>query len=56
MRASMLTALSKVVPSHLMDPKLFDFTKLQSGTGDVEAELDLALGHTDSEPALVAIA
>src|SRR6266702_4195977 len=25
-RASMLTALSKVVPSHLMDPKLFDFT------------------------------
>ena len=54
-RASMLTALSKVVPSHLMDPKLFDFTKLQSGTGDVEAELDLALGHTDSEPALVAI-
>src|SRR5713101_9927413 len=55
-RASMLTALSKVVPSHLMDPKLFDFTKLQSGTGDVEAELDLALGHTDSEPALVAIA
>jgi tRNA 2-thiocytidine biosynthesis protein TtcA len=55
-RASMLTALSKVVPSHLMDPALFDFTKLQSGTGDVEAELDLALGHTDSEPALVAIA
>src|SRR5712691_5521749 len=55
-RASMLTALSKVVPSHLMDPKLFDFTKLQSGTGDVEVELDLALGHTDTEPALVAIA
>jgi tRNA 2-thiocytidine biosynthesis protein TtcA len=55
-RASMLTALGKVVPSHLMDPKLFDFTKLRSGVGDVEAELDLALGHTDSEPALVAIA
>ncbi len=55
-RASMLTALSKVVPSHLMDPKLFDFTKLQSGVGDVGAELDLALGHTDTEPALVAIA
>jgi tRNA 2-thiocytidine biosynthesis protein TtcA len=55
-RASMLTALGKVAPSHLMDPKLFDFTKLQSGVGDVEAELDLALGHTDSEPALVAIA
>jgi len=44
------------VPSHLMDPKLFDFKKLRSGVGDVEAELDLALGHTDSEPALVAIA
>ena len=55
-RASMLTALSKVVPSHLMDPELFDFRKLKSGAGDVEAELDIALGHTDSEPALVAIA
>ena len=55
-RASMLTALGKAVPSHLLDPNLFDFRKLVSGTGDVEAELDLALGHTDSEPALVAIA
>jgi len=53
---AMLTALGKAVPSHLMDPKLFDFRKIQSGVGDVEAELDLALGHTDSEPALVAIA
>jgi tRNA 2-thiocytidine biosynthesis protein TtcA len=55
-RASMLTALGNAVPSHLLDPSLFDFTKLSSGIGDVEAELDLALGHTDSEPALVAIA
>jgi tRNA 2-thiocytidine biosynthesis protein TtcA len=55
-RASMLTALGNAVPSHLLDPQLFDFRKLSSGTGDVEAELDLALGHTDSEPALVAIA
>ncbi|HXI24096.1 MAG TPA: tRNA 2-thiocytidine(32) synthetase TtcA [Pyrinomonadaceae bacterium] len=55
-RASMLTALGKVVPSHLMDPNLFDFRKLSAGTGDVEAELDVALGHTDTEPALVAIA
>jgi len=55
-RASMLTALGKAVPTHLLDPNLFDFKKLSSGTGDVEAELDLALGHTDSEPALVAIA
>jgi tRNA 2-thiocytidine biosynthesis protein TtcA len=55
-RASLLTALGNAVPSHLLDPNLFDFKKLSSGYGDVEAELDLALGHTDSEPALVAIA
>jgi tRNA 2-thiocytidine biosynthesis protein TtcA len=55
-RASMLTAMGHAVPSHLLDPNLFDFKKLSTGRGDVEAELDLALGHTDSEPALVAIA
>jgi len=55
-RASMLTALGHAVPTHLLDPSLFDFTKLTAGKGNVEAELDLALGHTDSEPALVAIA
>jgi len=55
-RASMLTALGNAVPTHLLDPKLFDFTKLSGATGDVEAELDLVLGHTDTEPALVAIA
>ena len=55
-RASMLTALGKAVPTHLLDPSLFDFTKLTAGKGNVEAELDLALGHTDNEPALVAIA
>jgi tRNA 2-thiocytidine biosynthesis protein TtcA len=55
-RASMLTALGNAVPTHLLDPELFDFTRLTSATGDVEAELDLVLGHTDVEPALVAIA
>jgi tRNA 2-thiocytidine biosynthesis protein TtcA len=55
-RASLLTALGRAVPSHLLDPNLFDFKKLSTGIGDVEAELDLALGHMDSEPALVAIA
>lgn len=55
-RASLLTALGNAVPTHLLDPNLFDFKKLSAGCGDVEAELDLALGHTDSEPALVAIA
>jgi tRNA 2-thiocytidine biosynthesis protein TtcA len=54
-RASMLNALGKVIPSHLLDHDLFDFRKLSSSSGDVAAELDLALGHTDSEPALVAI-
>jgi len=55
-RASMLNALGNVKPSQLLDRDLFDFKKLSAGTGDVAAELDLALGHTDSEPALVAIA
>jgi tRNA 2-thiocytidine biosynthesis protein TtcA len=55
-RASMLTALGNAVPTHLLDPDLFDFSKLSTATGNVEAELDLALGHTDNEPALVAIA
>jgi len=54
-RSSMLNALGKVIPSHLLDHQLFDFKKLTAGSGDVAAELDLALGHTDSEPALVAI-
>ena len=55
-RASMLNALGNVKPSQLMDRDLFHFKKLSAGTGDVAAELDLALGHTDTEPALVAIA
>ena len=57
-RASMLTALTNAVPSHLLDPSLFDFKSLGAGTGDVAAELDLALGHTDEglKPALVSIA
>jgi tRNA 2-thiocytidine biosynthesis protein TtcA len=56
-RASMLTALTNAVPSHLLDPSFFDFKNLRAANGNVEAELDAALGHAepDDTPALVSI-
>jgi tRNA 2-thiocytidine biosynthesis protein TtcA len=54
-RSSMLTAIGKVVPSHLLDHTLFDFKNLKEAAGDIEAELDLAVGHSDEDlrPTLV---
>jgi tRNA 2-thiocytidine biosynthesis protein TtcA len=50
-RASLLTALTNAVPSHLLDPRLYDFKNLRAATGDVGAELAAALGHADPSPA-----
>jgi tRNA 2-thiocytidine biosynthesis protein TtcA len=56
-RSSMLTALGNTVPSHLLDRKIFDFMKDTLPVGDVESELDLAVGHTDEglTPAMISV-
>lgn len=62
-RQSMLKAMGNVVNTHMLDHNLFDFKSLSAAIGDVEAELDLAIGVHDEEfeaeiaaPALVSIA
>jgi tRNA 2-thiocytidine biosynthesis protein TtcA len=42
-RDSMMAALGHVVPSHLLDDRLFDFKALGCQTGDVVGELDAVL-------------
>ncbi len=48
-RSSLLAAMGRVVPSHMLDAGLFDFKGLGTAmTGDVAVELDEALGvHAD---------
>jgi len=56
-RQSITTAMGNIQPSHMLDHHLFDFKNLRPGIGDVEAELDMVLGHgIESNPALVTIA
>lgn len=51
-KSSMLTALTNVTPSHLLDQSLYDFSRFAPLTGDVEAELDAAIGHVEPDAEL----
>ena len=44
-RDSTLAAMGHVVPSHLLDGRIFDFRALSQGTGNVRDELDAVLEH-----------
>lgn len=54
---SMFAALGRVIPSHMMDHKLFDFKALTGGIADISAELDSVLAHNEgtSSPTLVTL-
>ena len=56
-RSSMLNATGNLIPSHLMDHGQFDFKNLRAGSGNIESELDIAVGHVDEDlrPELVSI-
>lgn len=55
-RSSMMTALTNVTGSHLLDNELYDFEnfvpllkKIPLGHGSVEKELDAVFDHSDAE-------
>ncbi len=55
-RSSMMTALSNVTGSHLLDPELYDFKnfepiikKIPGGHGNIEKELDAVFDHSEGE-------
>jgi len=54
---SMFAALGRIIPSHMMDHKLFDFKALSSGVADLSAELDSVLAHNEAttSPTLVSL-
>jgi tRNA 2-thiocytidine biosynthesis protein TtcA len=47
---NMFTAMGNIVPSHMMDKRLYDFTGLQA-TGVADPEGDKAFDHDDESPA-----
>ena len=51
----MFAALGRIVPSHMLDRDLFDFKALSTGVGDLEAELDAVLAHSEASPTLVSL-
>jgi tRNA 2-thiocytidine biosynthesis protein TtcA len=57
-RQSITTALTNVSPSHLLDPKIFNFKEIGNITGNLEAELDAVLGHgaTEAQPTFAPLA
>ncbi|PYS87078.1 MAG: tRNA 2-thiocytidine(32) synthetase TtcA [Acidobacteria bacterium] len=65
LRSSILTALTNVTGSHLLDPELYDFRnfeplvkKIPAGHGSIEKELDAVFDHSEPAfaPNLIALA
>ncbi|MBX7219875.1 MAG: tRNA 2-thiocytidine(32) synthetase TtcA [Blastocatellia bacterium] len=51
---SMMAAMGRIHPSHMLDKSLYNFRNFQAQSGDVEAELDDALGLNHNEHELLA--